>query len=51
MAEGIRYFEQAIAVDPNYALAFTGLADCWALHVDYRSVHVAKGHCGPLSVV
>ena len=40
---GIRHFEQAIAVDPNYALAYTGLADCWALHVDYQSVHVAKG--------
>ena len=43
VAAGIRHFEQAIAVDPNYALAYTGLADCWALHVDYRSVHVARG--------
>jgi adenylate cyclase len=29
--EAIRFFQQAIAVDPNYALAFTGLADCYSL--------------------
>jgi len=40
---GIRYFEQAIAIDPSYALAYTGLADCYALHVDYRSVPVDEG--------
>lgn len=27
----LRFFEQAIALDPNYALAFTGLADCYSL--------------------
>jgi eukaryotic-like serine/threonine-protein kinase len=43
VSEGIRYFEQAIAKDPNYALAYTGLADSYALHVDYRSVPVAEG--------
>jgi serine/threonine-protein kinase len=43
LAEGIGYFEQAIEADPKYALAYTGLADCYALHVDYRSVHVTKG--------
>jgi len=43
VANGIRYFEEAIAADPNYALAYTGLADSWALHVDYRSVPVAEG--------
>jgi len=42
VAEGIRYFEQAIAEDPNYALAYTGLADSYALHVDYSSVPVAE---------
>jgi TolB-like protein/Tfp pilus assembly protein PilF len=26
----IRYFEQAIAADPNYALAYAGLADCYS---------------------
>src|SRR6185436_9482114 len=40
---GIRYFEEAIAEDPTYALAYTGLADCYALHVDYQSVPVAEG--------
>jgi serine/threonine-protein kinase len=43
VAEGIRYFEQAIAEDPSYALAYTGLADCYALEVDYRSVPVGAG--------
>jgi serine/threonine protein kinase/tetratricopeptide (TPR) repeat protein len=43
VAEGIKYFEQAIAEDPGYALAYTGLADSYALHVDYRNVHVSNG--------
>jgi adenylate cyclase len=29
--KGIEFFQQAIAVDPDYALAFTGLADCYTL--------------------
>ncbi|MGH7720793.1 MAG: tetratricopeptide repeat protein, partial [Gemmatimonadaceae bacterium] len=43
VAEAIRYFEQAIAEDPHYAPAYSGLADSFALHVDYRSVPVAEG--------
>jgi len=43
VAAGIGYFEQAIAEDPRYALAYTGLADSYALHVDYRSVPVVEG--------
>jgi hypothetical protein len=27
----IEYFRQSIAIDPNYALAYTGLADSYAL--------------------
>ncbi|HVS81531.1 MAG TPA: protein kinase, partial [Pyrinomonadaceae bacterium] len=27
---GIEYFQQAIAVDPSYALAYAGLADCYS---------------------
>jgi len=42
--EGIRYFEQAIALDPTYALAYTGLADSYSLHIDYRNVPVHEGH-------
>jgi len=41
--EGIEYFKQAIAADPSYALAYTGLADSYALHIDYRNVPVHEG--------
>jgi serine/threonine-protein kinase len=43
VTEGIRFFEEAIAIDPNYALAYTGLADSYALHIDYRNVPVHEG--------
>ena len=43
IAEGIRWFEQAIAEDPTYALAYTGLADSHALAIDYRGAPVAEG--------
>jgi TolB-like protein/Tfp pilus assembly protein PilF len=43
VANAIKYFEQAIAEDPSYALAYTGLADSYSLHVDYRSVPVHEG--------
>ncbi|MGI8499177.1 MAG: protein kinase domain-containing protein [Gemmatimonadaceae bacterium] len=49
VAEGIEYFEQAIREDPQYALAYTGLADAYALHVDLsqrpgvRGVRASKG--------
>ena len=43
VAAGIRYFEQAVEEDPRYAPAYTGLADSYALHVDYRSVPVQEG--------
>ena len=43
IAEAIQFFEQAIVEDPNYALAYTGLADAYALHVDYRAAPVAEG--------
>jgi serine/threonine-protein kinase len=42
-AEAIGYFEQAIAADPRYALAYAGLADAYALQVDYRGVPVREG--------
>ena len=41
--EAINFFEQAIAADPGYALAYTGLADAYALHIDYRNVAVHDG--------
>lgn len=41
--EAIEYFERAIEEDPQYALAYTGLSDAYALQLDYRSVPVAEG--------
>jgi serine/threonine protein kinase/tetratricopeptide (TPR) repeat protein len=41
--EGIRYFEQAIEEDPGYALAYSGLADSYALDLDYRGAPVVEG--------
>jgi eukaryotic-like serine/threonine-protein kinase len=43
IAEGVRYFEQAIAEDPDYALAYSGLADSYALDLDYRGAPVVEG--------
>ena len=43
VTEAIDYFEQAIAADQEYALAYTGLADAYALHIDYRNVAVHEG--------
>ena len=42
--EGIKYFEEAIDHDPTYALAYTGLADSYSLHIDYRNVPTHEGH-------
>jgi tetratricopeptide (TPR) repeat protein len=35
LTEAERYFRNAIALDPNFALAYSGLADSLALSVDY----------------
>jgi TolB-like protein/DNA-binding winged helix-turn-helix (wHTH) protein/Flp pilus assembly protein TadD len=35
LEQGIEYFQQAIRVDPNYALAYAGLADCYILLDDW----------------
>jgi TolB-like protein/Tfp pilus assembly protein PilF len=43
IAEGIQYFEAAIAEDAGYALAYTGLADSYALQIDYRGSPVQEG--------
>lgn len=43
VTEAIDFFERAIAEDPGYALAYTGLSDAYALGVDYRSVPVDDG--------
>jgi len=43
IAEGIKYFERAIQEDAGYALAYTGLADSYALQIDYRGAPVREG--------
>jgi serine/threonine-protein kinase len=43
VSEGIALFQQAIAEDPDYALAYTGLADSYALQIDYRNIAVDNG--------
>ena len=43
LAEAVRYFEAAAAADPAYALAYSGLSDCYALEVDYRGAPVTEG--------
>ncbi|MFI5279281.1 MAG: protein kinase [Gemmatimonadales bacterium] len=43
IVEAIGYFERAIAEDPDYPQAYAGLADSYALSLDYRSVPVAEG--------
>ena len=43
IAQGIKYFEAAIAEDAGYALAYTGLADSYALQLDYRGSPVQEG--------
>ena len=35
LSKAIEYFNQAINVDPKYALAYAGLADCYVLLTDY----------------
>jgi len=35
LPKSVEYFNQAIAKDPNYALAYSGLADAYVLYPDY----------------
>jgi len=35
LSQGIQFFQQAIEVDPNYAPAYAGLADCYNMLVVY----------------
>ncbi|MEN3333157.1 MAG: eukaryotic-like serine/threonine-protein kinase [Blastocatellia bacterium] len=35
--KSIAYFNQAIALDPTYALAYAGLSDCYAMLTEYAS--------------
>jgi serine/threonine-protein kinase len=40
---GIEYFQQAIEKDPTYALAYTGIADCYSL----ETLHIDVGSLSP----
>lgn len=44
LRKGIEYFEQAIKLDPNYALAYAGLADSYALLDLYSSGRQTKDY-------
>jgi serine/threonine protein kinase/tetratricopeptide (TPR) repeat protein len=37
-SKAIEYFQQAIAIDPKYALAYSGLADCYSLSPTFAFV-------------
>jgi len=41
--KAIEYFNQAIAIDPNYALAYSGLADCYIAMTTYSVIASAEG--------
>lgn len=41
--KSLDFFEQAIRLDPNYALAYTGAADCYQLFAVYRLMPVDEG--------
>ncbi len=42
--KGIEYFQQAIAKDPTYALAYSGLADSYSLLSEYGFVPPKEGY-------
>ncbi len=39
-----KFFQEAIDKDPNYALAYTGLADCYTLRSDYGYLAPTEGY-------
>ena len=43
LLDGIKYFEQAIEKDPNYALAYSGLADCYAALATWEGGTISPG--------
>lgn len=43
LRQGIEFFNQAIAIDPNYAPAYAGLADCYNMLVVYGRLKPKEG--------
>lgn len=44
LRSGLKYFQQAIGLDRKYALAYTGLADCYMLLSDYGFTPPSEGY-------
>jgi serine/threonine protein kinase/tetratricopeptide (TPR) repeat protein len=44
LSKGVEFFQQAIAKDPNYALAYSGLADSYSLLANYGSCVPKEGY-------
>jgi serine/threonine protein kinase/tetratricopeptide (TPR) repeat protein len=42
--QATKFFQEAIVKDPNYALAYTGLADCYTLRSDYGFLPPTDGY-------
>lgn len=42
--KSIEYYNQAIGIDPSYALAYSGLADCYLVLPDYTNVPSQEAH-------
>jgi serine/threonine-protein kinase len=42
--QATNFFQEAIVKDPNYALAYTGLADCYTLRSDYGFLEPKEGY-------
>jgi serine/threonine-protein kinase len=42
--QATKFFQEAIDKDPNYALAYTGLADCYTLQSDYGFLPPKEGY-------
>lgn len=42
--KAIEHFQRAIEIDPNYALAYSGLADCYNLQTIYSGTHPAEAY-------
>jgi TolB-like protein/DNA-binding winged helix-turn-helix (wHTH) protein/Tfp pilus assembly protein PilF len=42
--KGVEYFQQAIAIDPTYALAYSGLSDAYCLLADFGLVPEKEGY-------
>lgn len=49
--QAITFFQEAIAKDPTYALAYTGLADCYTLRSDYGFLPSQEGYALAKSAV